>query len=301
MFGYLRGFRHGMSKRLNLAYKNYYCGTCFALQYNYGQLSRFLLSYDLIIIGLLLKSHKQPSCERMRCFGEKDKKQQFTNDDWKTVAALTLLLTAEKLRDDIEDENSFKAKFAFGIFKKSIKKAQREFPEMYSIIASGYQKILAKEKTNKNVIEIAEEFSALMESVYKCIQSDQSDDNTVRIEYIKVVSEWLYFIDALDDYEKDVEKGRFNPLIKDHKPSHNTFIDSNFVEICGLIRHFYQKIRDVANELPQSCVEDELLNNILKNTIPSMTATVLNKHKKPKLRHFKAGTVWSDELLNKEI
>lgn len=292
MFGYLRGLKHGMSQELNLAYKNYYCGTCFALHYNYGKLSRFLLSYDLIIIGLLMKSHEQPTCNRLRCFGEKNKKRQFTNDEWKKVAALTILLTAEKLRDDIEDENSLFAKIAFKIFEKSIKKAQREFPEMHSIIAAGYQKILADEKTNGNVIEIAADFSAMMESVYKCIRSD---GDAVRIAYIKAVSEWLYFIDALDDYEKDVEKGRFNPLLHDNV-SHAEYINKHFSEICGLIQYMYQSIRNVAKEFPHACVEDALLKNILNNTIPYMTATTLNRHKKPKLQHFQVGTVWSNNV-----
>jgi len=250
-----------------------------------------LLSYDLIIIGLLVKSHEQPSCKRLRCFGEKGKKRQFTNDQWKKVAALILLLTAEKLRDDIEDEKTLLSKIAFWIFSKNIKKAQREFPEMYSLIASGYQKILVKEKTNSSVIEIAAEFSALMESVYKCILSD---GDAVRVSYIKAVAEWLYFIDALDDYEKDIEKQRFNPLIKENCATHSAYINTNLGEICGLIRHFYQEIRNIANEFPQNCVEDELLKNILYYTIPSMTATILNKRKKPKLRHFRAGTNWSN-------
>ena len=282
-----------MSKDLNRAYKNYYCGACFALQYNYGNLSRFLLSYDLIIIGLLIKSHEQPLCERLRCFGVRNKKQQFTNNEWKKVAALILLLTAEKLRDDIEDENSLLAKIAFWIFAKSIKKAQREFPEMYFLIASGYQKILADEKANKDVIEIAADFSALMEGVYKYIQSD---GDTIRVAYIKAISKWLYFIDALDDYEKDVEKRRFNPLIKENHATRSNYINSNFHEVCKLIRHFYQEICNVANELPQSCVEDELLKKIIYNTIPTMTATVLNKRKKPKLRHFRGDTIWSNNV-----
>jgi len=291
MFGYLRGFKHHMPEKLKLAYKNYYCGTCFALQHNYGEISRFLLSYDVIMLGLLLKSHEQPLCERLRCFGQRSKKQQYASDKWKKVAALTILLTAEKLRDDIEDENSLKAKIAFRVFAESIKKAKQEFPEMYSLIATGYEKILASEKANKNVIEIAEDFSTMMESTFNCIQSDS---NTVNIAYIKAVSEWIYFIDALDDYEEDVKKGRFNPLIKNND-THSNYINTNFTEVCRFIRHFYQKIRNVSNELPPSCIENELLKNLLHNTIPPMTATILNRSKLPKLRHFKVGTVWSNE------
>jgi len=138
---------------------------------------------------------------------------------------------------------------------------------------------------------------AVGKQTVNCFTPEQPDipvHYSVKIAYLKAVAEWIYFIDALDDYEKDVKKRRFNPLINKSHTTHIDYINSNFPEICRSIRHFYQEIRNVANKFPQSCVEDELQKNIICNTIPTMTATVLNKNKKPKLRHFRAGTVWSN-------
>ena len=123
MFGYLRPFQNRMKKDLQTAYKNYYCGTCFTLQHNYGLSSALLLSYDVVLFGLSLKSLEQPMSERLPCFGEKKAKKQFVNEKWKVIASISMLLVAEKLRDDIEDENSILAKIAFCFYSKKIRKA----------------------------------------------------------------------------------------------------------------------------------------------------------------------------------
>lgn len=288
MFGYLRMVRKHTPAQLQKAYKNYYCGMCFAMQYNYGQLSRYLISYDLMIIGLLVKSHEQPDCERLRCFGQKAKKQQFLSEKWRKVAAINILLTAGQLRDNVEDDNSLTAKIFFWIFAKEIKKAKESYPEVFSIISTGYDKMLAAEKAGESVTMISSEFSLLMENVYRSIRFDSCDTCEDIVVYIRAVAGWLYFIDQLDDYDKDVKKGRLNPLIKSGVTG-GEYIDKHFHELLGLIRHYYHDIRNASAKLSESCIEDELLQNILISTIPSMTDKVLNRD-----RHSRSGTVWSN-------
>ena len=292
MYGYLRVYKRQMPKELHLAYKNYYCGTCFALQYNYGALSRFLLSYDIVLLGLLVKPHEEPLCKRLHCFGQRRAKEQFTNSSWKNIATLSLLFAREMIKDNIEDDNSFVAKIAHKIFAKKIKKAEQNFPKMSSLVDLCYKQILAYEKENKGLFEISGIFSSMMEQVYGLV----CGENVLcpeKATYIKAVSEWVYFIDALDDYGKDIEKSRYNPLIKTNV-THADYIDKHFLEIHGLISRIYGQIRKAIKEVKLSSVEDELLKNIAFNTIPSMTAIVLNRDKHPKMKHFREGNVWSD-------
>jgi len=284
MYGYLRVYKRQMPRELHLAYKNYYCGTCFALQYNYGNLSRFLLSYDIVLLGLLTKPHEEPLCKRLRCFGHRGK-TQFKGENWKKIAALSLLFAREMIKDNIEDENSFIAKVADKIYSKKIKKAEQDYPIISSLVESCYKQILAYEKENKGLFEIAGVFSGMMGQVYKLIHGDDALCSE-KAAYIKAVSEWVYFIDALDDYGKDIEKKRYNPLIKNNV-SHADYIDKHFLEIHGLICQIYEKIRKAINELKLDGVEDELLKKIVFNTIPSMTAIVLNRDKQPKMKHFR--------------
>jgi len=292
MFGYLRMYTRNNLPQHQKAYKNYYCGMCFSMQHNYGQLSRFILSYDMMLIGLLLKSHDEPGCDRLPCYGKKSYKQQFSNENWKKVAAVNLLLTAGQLRDNIEDENSFLAKMFIRVFAKKIKQAHLDFPETAKYINIGYDKLLADEKAHKDVKELSADFSSLMENVY-CSIMPKNDISEEKVAYIKAVAGWLYFIDQLDDYQKDIDKGRFNPLLKKGFSGHD-YINKKFFEIHGLIQHYYQDILNAITQFPQNCVEDELLKNLAIHTIPDMTSKVLNRSKAPKLKHFKEGTVWSD-------
>ena len=288
MFGYLRMLKQNATHQHHKAYKNYYCGMCFAMQYNYGNLSRFLISYDLVIIGLLTKSHDQPLIEKMKCFGQFDKKQQFVNENWKKVAAVNLLLTTGQLRDNIEDENSILAKIVYRIYFKAIKKAESEYPELSDFIVTGYKKLLVDEKANKNVKELSMDFSVLMKNIYRHIQANDEviEEN---VEYIKAVAGWLYFIDQLDDYDKDVKKKRFNPLVK-HGLSRVEYFDRHFVEMHELLQHYYKAINEATKKVCDSCVESELLIKIALNSIPLMTGNILNRRKVQKPTKFRFRT-----------
>lgn len=292
MFGYLRAHRRRMTGQMRKAYRNYYCGTCFALQKHYGLLSRLLLSYDVILLGILLKSHEQPLGKRLWCYGQWGKKRQFANDEWKSVAAITVLLTAGKLDDDIVDDNSLLAKMASFVFAGQIKQARRDYPEISAAITSGYKQIYTHEQEGQSVEVIAADFSAMMETVYRQAHTN-GELIAEKTRYIKAVSAWLYFIDALDDYGKDLERKRFNPLLKEGV-SHIDYINKHLAEIHRLVQHFYGNLMDSLKGLPQEAVEDELLANLANNTVPLMTATVLKRNAAPRSGLFRQGMVWGN-------
>ena len=149
MFGYFNFNERFATFEMQNVYKNYYCGTCFSLQYHYGQLARLLLSYDVTLFAVILKLHRNPHCDRFKCYGQaKCKKQLFIDEEWKKIAALNILLAAEKMRDDIEDNKSIKAMLAKFFYGTTFKKAQKDFPIIATCIAEGYQKILVSEKNN---------------------------------------------------------------------------------------------------------------------------------------------------------
>ena len=93
MFGYFRFNQLYATPRLKNIYKNYYCGTCFALEYNYGEVVRCILSYDVVILALVAKLYDKPNRTVLPCFLKKDEKMQFTQDEgWQKVAAINVLL-----------------------------------------------------------------------------------------------------------------------------------------------------------------------------------------------------------------
>ncbi len=288
MFGYFRFKGKYTSKNVQKAYKNYYCGLCFALAKHYGTLSRMLLSYDVATLAVLVGAHSQPLCNPIACVGECSCKQAlFDNEVWKKLAALNILLAAEKMRDDIHDEGSLKAKAGSVIFSRPIAKAQRDYPEALKIIRSGYDKILALENENSDVLNIGAEFADMMASLAKsCFAAEEK-----QLKFIRSISVWLYYIDALDDYDKDIIKGRFNPLLIEGV-DFSQYTNRFYTVINKDLKCIFEDFSEIKNMLGDSC-EDKILRGLLDNTIPSVTCSVLKQQELPKLLHLKKGTVWT--------
>lgn len=291
MFGYFRFLSQYSDYRSQGVYKNYYCGLCIALELHYGQLSRMLLSYDVTVLALALHAHKTPECERLKCLGCKDcKKELFRDETWKKLAAVNILLAAEKLRDDKEDEASWKAKAGLWFFGSVIGKAKSDYPDLDRVIHEGYRKIQGLEKENKSVLEIADSFGQLMSGIV----TTGFDAPTVMVSYVYEIARWLYFVDALDDYDEDLEKGRFNPIAKKDLPFRD-YVNTHTRELRGLIRNLWEKHGELLKALEDGSIENDILKGILTNSIPAVTSMVLNGRQIPTLLHFKSGTVWREK------
>ena len=230
MFGYLKLYENGKSAKLLSVYRRHYCSLCHSLWTFYGFRSRFLLSYDLTFLCILLKlpvvinTSTKTMCIRKREISEEE--------SWKRMAAISLLMISQKLEDDIHDENSIKAKCVKRLFEKSFKKARQDYPSVYSRMLSDFKEFNRGEETNASVFELAEAFSDIMKnalnSMFQC-----TDAELMIIDY---VAQWLYFIDAVDDLDEDITKGRFNPftfmakskrqLITERKAYIEGFVDS---------------------------------------------------------------------------
>ena len=270
MFGYLKINTQYCNKELQNVYKNYYCGLCFSLEKHYGTLARFLVNYDVTLLAIVLNCHKSSNIKRLHCLGQKEKKAElFSKDVWEKLAAITILLAAEKMNDDINDEGSIKAFASKILFNKQIKKAKNDNPQLYSIISNGYKRIMIDEKNNESVITIGNQFADMMCQLIKSI--DKSGDN---ILYVKFISNWLYYIDALDDYDEDIKNNRFNPLVTENI-DFKKYVNEYFVKIQQDINNIFSDFQLLKNNLNDSTVESKLMLTVICDTIPTITYNIL--------------------------
>ena len=270
MFGYFKIKKRKITPAMRRVYKNYYCGTCFALEKNYGQLSRFLLSYDVVILGLLLKCHKEPEQNRLKCLGQNAKKGDFYDDDWKKIAAINILLFSAKIDDDIHDENSFMAKFAGGVFKKPLNKAKSDYPELACIISEGYREMAKLEDANSGVLSICDCFADMMEKLI----CSAFEANNSQIEYVKAISRWLYLIDQLDDYDDDVKHGKNNPCVIEGVCK-KEYINQHQVILRDTLGQIIKEINMVKSKMTNTSYENKLLYSIVNDSIPTVTLGVM--------------------------
>jgi radical SAM protein with 4Fe4S-binding SPASM domain len=266
MFGYFQPYRNRKFNNFRGRYKNSYCGLCNSLKYNYGQKARLLLSYDVALLDLLLNEHRQ------KCGCNSCKNGQHIKDarEWKIMAALNLLLFELKLKDDVLDENSLLAKLLLRFYRKERTKARNEFPELATIIEQGNRKIIANEKVDADAIIVAESFASLMLDI-----TDEINPDTEYKSIIKGVSMWLYIIDAIDDYLKDLKSGDFNPFQNNAK-KHKTFSEylfANFNSTTEIFRKIYGCFSPINGRND--------INILLYEYIPATTFHILKGNKMP--------------------
>ena len=288
MFGYFRFLNQYSDYRTQAAYKNYYCGLCFALELHYGALSRMLLSYDVTILAIALHAHPAPQCDKIKCLGCRQcKEQYFQSETWKKIAAVNILLAAEKMRDDIHDERSLKAKLGAFFYKGVIDKAVSDYPQLQEAIRTGYAAIVAAEQENRDVLQIGDRFADMMVSI---LTVGFSASDTV-CDYVREISRWLYYIDAMDDYDEDLKKHRFNPVAIPQLP-YRDYLTTHYPQIRQHLRSLYASHSALAEQLQDNSAESEILRSILKNSIPSVTSLILHQHQLPELLHCRTENEW---------
>lgn len=288
MFGYFRFNQLYASPKIKNVYKNYYCGTCFALEYNYGEFARCILSYDVVILALVAKLYDEPNRKLLPCFCKRRQKKQFwESEEWKKIAAINVLLMNAKFDDDINDDKSKKAKAAAIVFHNQIKKAEMDFPELAEIVKEGYLDMYRLETAGARILEICNSFANMME---KLVVTAFSVDSA-RCNFVKGISRWLYFIDQLDDYDADIKEKKYNPLLMEGI-SKAQLINIEHECLFEIMREIFKNYRHIKTSLDLNCPEDCLLYAVINEAIPSMTSLVLSDRKKPQILHRKRELEW---------
>ena len=210
MFGYVK-----LDKKAPVQLKNnfrkHYCFLCHSLGKYYGQLSRFLVSFDVTFCLMLFAEDSYlKQVERIKCFKKSESlKSALTEELSKKIAAFNLTLVAAELDDNIRDKDNVYAKIAYGVLKKQFAKIKAEFPLLWSTVNEGYDEMERIEKRDGSLDEMENCFADIIEKVAKtCF--DVTDEGI--LSQLKFVAKNLYFMDAVDDLDKDVQNNAYNPL-----------------------------------------------------------------------------------------
>jgi len=248
-------------------------------------------------LSLFAKTLENPNMKRMACIGgKKQKNELFTTDKWKKIACINILLFAEKLRDNIHDDNSILARILSMIFSKCIKNARRDFPNIYSLIKDGYNLVLDDEKQNLGAPVISADFADMMINIIKDNFSLRDKD----IKIIRAIARWLYFIDALDDYDKDARKKRFNPL-SNPGLKYKEYVNTHYKEIYLVLYDILHEVND--GEILKNSVdaEDLIIKSLIEYTIPVTTSNILNGLPLPRFRHRHIHLIERTYIMNRRL
>ena len=215
MFGYVRINKMDLTFREFDVYKGYYCGLCKYLKQNHGEISRLSLNYDITFLILLLTSVYRPKSTITQevCIANPIKKKaRIVNEVTEYAASMNVLLTYYKLEDNLHDDKGIKDILAYHMYKGKLKKAYEKYPEKADYIKNQLLVLQSLEESNSTDIDaVSNTFGNLMGEIFA--YKNDKYENDLRIIGFNI-GKYIYMLDAYEDLDKDIKKGRYNPFIE---------------------------------------------------------------------------------------
>ena len=223
MFGYVTPDKPNMYMKDYVLFRAYYCGLCHSMKKESGQVARLTVNYDVAFIAAFFHDLTGEKREIVRkgCVLNPKKRPVIADTPlMREIARLNLILAGLKIADDKADgEKSILRRFAFA---RKIKKARKRAPELASFADECLEKQLAEEKSGAFLNAAAEPFADMMRKVFRRLAGEKASPAVEKIGYL--LGKYVYFMDALDDYDEDRKRNRFNAFYR-------TFGAASFAEL----------------------------------------------------------------------
>lgn len=213
MYGYVVVNKPELKFREFDVYRSYYCGLCRSLGETYGVAGKFSISYDMTFLVMLLTGLYEPgiTCESRRCVVhpvQKHQERRSSITDY--VADMNVLMAYYKCIDDWRDEHKLAKKaYANGI-KKCVKRIEQMYPKKAAVIKEQLDRLSKLENEEESNIDKVSECFALLMAEIIAMKDDEWQATLRALGYN--LGKFVYLLDAYDDLEGDIKKGRYNVL-----------------------------------------------------------------------------------------
>lgn len=283
MFGYIRPHKAELKVKEFVRYRSVYCGICKTISAEYGQLPRLATTYDMTFLGLMLLALEEESHgeEMDSCILHPGMKNPMAHrsSPLDFTAAAAVLLGWYKFRDNLEDGEKLLSSQAMRLaFGRAKTKASFRFPELDLAIQKGLEAQRAMEKEIRvdvlNPAEAVRPFGELLGNVLALAPLVPEPDAAVRTALVYIgqkCGEWIYLIDALDDFAEDSREGRWNPLLF-------MAADTRDEEVTEALKQREEALDLTAALLPYFR-DGAILGNIIQMGLPAVRAAVSSGQK----------------------
>ena len=213
MFGYISPDAPYLFKKDETLYKALYCGLCKSIGAGCGQTARTALTYDMAFTSALVHNilGVDVKIEKARCCLHIFRRRPIAKVDDASIAigCVNTVLAYFKLCDDKNDGDG--RGILRHLYRRGYKKTLKRHPRVCEIVSEYTAEQERVEKSGCAVIDAACEPSAnMMAALSDYLLKDRATEYTRKLFY--ALGKWVYLADALDDYDKDVKKGRYNVL-----------------------------------------------------------------------------------------
>ncbi|MDR2457880.1 MAG: DUF5685 family protein [Clostridiales Family XIII bacterium] len=283
MFGTVMPLKADLKIKEFEIYRAYYCGICHSIKNRYGNIRRLTLSFDSVFLAIFLESifEEDEKFEKFRCLTHPImKKTKIIESPALNYAADTLLILSyyNLIDDSIDDKNFIK-----GLFAKIIKskKLFEKYKNKILIIEKQLQTLSDLEKKNSaDIDEVSVPFAKILEEIFNYNHDEEENPNSFALKQVGYnLGKWIYTVDAIEDYEKDKKKNKYNPILS------NMLLDG-VIEKDELKNYLMEKdfvlksyIKNIADIIPLLNIRrnKNIIENIVLEGLLNVTENTINK------------------------
>lgn len=285
MFGYVRYDMPNLYIKDFMLYRSIYCGLCKGIQKSCGQKARMGLTYDVAFLSAILHNiaGQDIKIEMQNCFEHAIRKRPIAQVDALTeeLGALNTLLAYYKLTDDIHDSGRGRTKRLW--FKTGYRRAKKKYPKLTELVEKYMKEQSVVEKERFSTDRAADPTASMMRSLSVHLLKDMATEATGELFYF--LGKWVYLIDALDDVDKDIKKGSFNPFVEEFGCKSR----QELMEKCGdgvgfLFDTIFYSLRENLSKITFHFNRD-LTDNVVLRGIPLETMRVMQGQKRQKMQN----------------
>ena len=219
MFGYIRPCKAELRVKELDAFRAVYCGLCRQLGKSFGAPARLTLNYDFVFLAMLSYAHSgsAPEIKRGRCVVNPLVRVPIcgTDEVMAFCADTAALMIYYNLLDKIDDGGVF-SKAAYSTLRPfaahARNKAAKRWPDVESIIKQLYHSQREAEADKDASLDHAAAPTAAALGSLSALLSDDPQKKRVLERFGYMLGRYIYLADALNDLERDIKTGSFNPL-----------------------------------------------------------------------------------------
>jgi len=272
-------------------FKACYCGLCRALGSNYGIVSRLALSYEPVLLAMLLwEPEEAPQIKRGRCIASPFRKKCYCarNKALDISAGYNVILAWWRIRDAIADE-AFIRKIPYRIallaLRRAYKRASRDYPLFSGTVGDELKSLAAYEAHEGLSLDgAADKFSRILRAAAP--EPMEERNRRPLTELLYHLGRWIYIIDACDDYKDDARAKRYNPVTARYPPDSGSLPDESIGRLRTTLTHSNNLVCSAFELLPENAWS-EIVRNTIYLGMPDVCSRVLGGNRPPARRSGK--------------
>lgn len=249
MYGYVVVNKPELKIKEYDVYRSYYCGLCDELKERYGINGQLSISYDMTFLLLLLTGLYEPETTHYeaRCIAHPVHKHPVSrNSITGYVADMNVLMTYYKCVDDWKDERKVTRKALADSLKGKVKRIEAAYPNKAERIKAALLCISEQEnKGQPNVDVPAEQFGIILTQIL-LMRADEWKEELIQLG--NSLGRFIYILDAYEDLEGDIKKGRFNGLMEySVKPDYDEFVENVLKSLMAQCAAAFERLPIIEN------------------------------------------------------